>query len=149
MKGKTHDLNHDLTFSAHSTINCVCHSIRSMIRVYNFDFRQKVRSHFLVNHEWHLKRFHKFFLKRLMFFRISIWIYKWKGCPNGIRVNEEKVEMVCLLNYLSFLHFLEMLCQRDLTLHFSKNRFSNSNPLRLQRVIGIRVATRKPVEVRA
>ena len=38
MKGKTHDLNHDLTFSAH-TINCVCHSIRSMFRVlgiYNF-----------------------------------------------------------------------------------------------------------------
>ena len=33
MKGKTHDLNHDLT------INCVCHSIRSMFRVlvlYNF-----------------------------------------------------------------------------------------------------------------
>ena len=38
MKGKTHDLNHDLIFSAH-TINCVCHSIRSMFRVlgiYNF-----------------------------------------------------------------------------------------------------------------
>ena len=38
MKGKTHDLNHDLTFSAH-TINCVCHSITSMFRVlglYNF-----------------------------------------------------------------------------------------------------------------
>ena len=38
MKGKTHDLNHDLTFSAH-TINCVCHSIRSMFRllgIYNF-----------------------------------------------------------------------------------------------------------------
>ena len=38
MKGKSHDLNHDLTFSAH-TINCVCHSIRSMFRVlgiYNF-----------------------------------------------------------------------------------------------------------------
>ena len=35
---KTHDLNHDLTFSAH-IINCVCHSIRSMFRVlgvYNF-----------------------------------------------------------------------------------------------------------------
>ena len=35
MKGKTHDL----TFSAH-TINCLCHSIRSMFRVlgvYNFD----------------------------------------------------------------------------------------------------------------
>ena len=38
MKGKTHDLNHDLTFSAH-TINRVCHHIRSMFRVlgiYNF-----------------------------------------------------------------------------------------------------------------
>ena len=38
MKGKTHDLNNDLTFSA-NTINCVCHSIRSMFRVlgmYNF-----------------------------------------------------------------------------------------------------------------
>ena len=36
---KPHDLNHDLTVSAH-TINCVCHSIRSMFRVlgiYNFD----------------------------------------------------------------------------------------------------------------
>ena len=34
----THDLNHDLTFSAH-TINCVCHCTRSMFRVlgmYNF-----------------------------------------------------------------------------------------------------------------
>ena len=41
MKGKTHDLNHDLTFSAH-TINCVCHSIRSMFRVfgiYNVDYQ--------------------------------------------------------------------------------------------------------------
>jgi hypothetical protein len=42
VKGKPHDLNHDLTFSAHTinyTINCVCHSIRSMFRVlgtYNF-----------------------------------------------------------------------------------------------------------------
>ena len=38
MKGKTHDLNHELTFSAHK-IDCVCHSIRSMFRVlgiYNF-----------------------------------------------------------------------------------------------------------------
>ena len=38
MKGKTHDLNHDLTFYA-NIINCVCHSIRSMFRVlgmYNF-----------------------------------------------------------------------------------------------------------------
>ena len=35
---KNHDLNHDLTFYAH-TIKCVCHSIRSMFRVlglYNF-----------------------------------------------------------------------------------------------------------------
>ena len=41
VKGKTHDLNHDLTFYAH-TINCVCHSIRSMFRVlgiYNFALR--------------------------------------------------------------------------------------------------------------
>jgi hypothetical protein len=39
VKGKTHNLNHDLIFSAH-TINCVCHSIRSMFKVlgvYNFD----------------------------------------------------------------------------------------------------------------
>ena len=38
MKGKIHDLYHDLKFSEH-TINCGCHSIRSMIRVlgiYNF-----------------------------------------------------------------------------------------------------------------
>ena len=38
MKEITRDLNRDLTFSAH-TINCVCHSIRSMFRVlgiYNF-----------------------------------------------------------------------------------------------------------------
>ena len=42
VKGKTHDLNHNLTFSAH-TINCVCHSIRSMFRalgIYNFDSRE-------------------------------------------------------------------------------------------------------------
>ena len=40
---KTHDLNHDLTFYAH-TFNCVCHSIRSMFRVlgiYNFGFCKK------------------------------------------------------------------------------------------------------------
>ena len=40
---KTLDLNHDLTFSAH-TINCVCHSIRSMFRVlgiYNFGSKEK------------------------------------------------------------------------------------------------------------
>ena len=38
VKGKTHDLIHNLKFSAH-TINCVRHSIRSMFRVlgiYNF-----------------------------------------------------------------------------------------------------------------
>ena len=43
MKGKTHDLNHDLTFSAH-IINCVCHSIRSMfgvLGIYNFVFCTK------------------------------------------------------------------------------------------------------------
>ena len=42
MKGKTHDLNHDdLTFSAY-TINCVCHSIRSMfgvLGIYNFELK--------------------------------------------------------------------------------------------------------------
>ena len=40
---KTHGLNHDLTFSA-QTINCVCHSIRSIFRVlgiYNFVHHQK------------------------------------------------------------------------------------------------------------
>ena len=39
MKGKTHDLYHDLTFNAR-TNNCGCHSIRSMFRVlgvYNFE----------------------------------------------------------------------------------------------------------------
>ena len=44
MKGKTHDLNHDLTFYAH-TFNCVCHSIRSMFRVlgiYNFASDMKI-----------------------------------------------------------------------------------------------------------
>ena len=38
VKGETHALNHDLTFSAWK-INCVCHSIRSKFRVlgiYNF-----------------------------------------------------------------------------------------------------------------
>ena len=43
MKGKTQDLDHDLTFSAHA-INCVCHSIRSMFRVlgiYNFAPQRK------------------------------------------------------------------------------------------------------------
>ena len=42
-ESKTHDLNHDLTFSAH-TINCMCHSIRSMFRVlgvYNFEHHLK------------------------------------------------------------------------------------------------------------
>ena len=33
VKEKTHDLNHNSTFSAH-TIDCVCHSIRSMFRVH-------------------------------------------------------------------------------------------------------------------
>ena len=43
MKLTTHDLSHDLTFSAH-IINCVCHCIRSMFRVlgiYNFDSKYK------------------------------------------------------------------------------------------------------------
>ena len=41
---KTHDLNHDLKFSAY-TISCVCHSIRSMFRVlgtYNFGYDLKI-----------------------------------------------------------------------------------------------------------
>ena len=49
MKGKTHDLNHDLISYAH-TINCVCHSIRSMFRVlgvYNFDKAQQVQKYAL------------------------------------------------------------------------------------------------------
>ena len=33
---KTHDLDPDITYSAH-TINCVCHSIRSMFRVCTWD----------------------------------------------------------------------------------------------------------------
>ena len=47
MKGKTHDLNHDFKFSAH-TINCVCHSIRSMFRVlgiYSFASQPNHTSH--------------------------------------------------------------------------------------------------------
>ena len=45
VKGKTHDLNHDLTFSAHA-INFVCQSIRSMFRVlgiYNFGLPDKIQ----------------------------------------------------------------------------------------------------------
>ena len=45
-RSKTHDLNHDLTFSAH-TINCVCYNIRSMFRVlgiYNFDWNTKTET---------------------------------------------------------------------------------------------------------
>ena len=45
MKGKTHDLNHDLTFYAH-TFKCVCHCIRLMLGVlgvYNFAIRTEVR----------------------------------------------------------------------------------------------------------
>ena len=37
-ESKTHDLNHDLYFTAH-TFNCVCHRIKSIFRVlgvYNF-----------------------------------------------------------------------------------------------------------------
>ena len=43
VKGKTHDLNHDLTFSAH-TINCVCHSIRSMFRVLGIYICESMKS---------------------------------------------------------------------------------------------------------
>ena len=44
---KTHDLNHNLTFSAH-TINCVCHSIRSMFRVLGmFNFAQSSEFSFI------------------------------------------------------------------------------------------------------
>ena len=45
-KMNNHDLNHDLTFYAH-TFNCVCHSIRSMFRVlgmYNFVLGMQTRS---------------------------------------------------------------------------------------------------------
>ena len=44
VKGKTHDFNHDLAFSAH-TINCGCHSIRLMFRVlgmYQFGLMIKI-----------------------------------------------------------------------------------------------------------
>ena len=44
-KRKTHDLNHELTFSAH-TINCVCHSIRSMFRVLGIYIFDKVFHNF-------------------------------------------------------------------------------------------------------
>jgi hypothetical protein len=50
VKGKTHDLNHDLTFSAH-TIKSVCHSIRSMFRVifiYNIVCFMKIRKTLIV-----------------------------------------------------------------------------------------------------
>jgi hypothetical protein len=46
VKGKNHDLKHDLTFSAH-TINCVCHSIRAIFRVlgiYNFGLDKRKAS---------------------------------------------------------------------------------------------------------
>ena len=47
VKGKTYDLNHYLTFSAH-TINCVCHSISLMFRVlgvYNFVAKLKIQEY--------------------------------------------------------------------------------------------------------
>jgi hypothetical protein len=58
---KTHDLNHDLTFSAH-TFNCVCHSKRSMFRVlgiYNFGFMQEkeLKGDFLKKPSWELISF--------------------------------------------------------------------------------------------
>ena len=50
MKGKSHDLNHDLTFSAH-TINYVCHSIRSMFRVLGvYNFVQSANLQFILSH---------------------------------------------------------------------------------------------------
>ena len=44
-----HDLNHDLTFYAH-TFKCVCHSIRSMfgvLGVYNFEARAEIKKYFV------------------------------------------------------------------------------------------------------
>jgi glycine cleavage system regulatory protein len=45
LKSETNDLNHDLTFSAH-TIKCECHSIRSMFRVLGiYNFSASSRTH--------------------------------------------------------------------------------------------------------
>ena len=53
MKGKTHDLNHDLTFSAH-TINCVCHSVRLMFRVLGiYDFGRWIKRLKVGLKKWH------------------------------------------------------------------------------------------------
>ena len=83
MKGKTHDLNHDLTFSA-QTINCVCHSIRSMFRVldiYNFGThvayevnRNKIIAALSLNKTQNPKVAitHKFLKSFLGFIRISL-----------------------------------------------------------------------------
>ena len=56
MRGKTHDLNRDLTFSAH-TINCVRQSTGSIFRVpgiYNFEEGEKKKKieevNFLYSH---------------------------------------------------------------------------------------------------
>ena len=81
MKGKTHDLNHDLTFYAH-TIKCVCHNIRSMFRVlgiYNFESNPKCNFH----HTWYqeeriviisnVKPFHKTQHISLLHLQKKIW----------------------------------------------------------------------------
>ena len=96
MKGIIHDLNHDLTFSAH-TINCVWHSIRSMFRVlgiYNFELLIKrpicIMSSF--DYDWqiieghglwqHFCLSHTFSFKTLMisplviFHQVNIFWYK-------------------------------------------------------------------------
>ena len=66
MKGKTHDLNQDLIFSAH-TFNCVCHSIRSMFRVlgiYNFGCTIKLNLNlsYYVMQKKRKKKFNKFII---------------------------------------------------------------------------------------
>ena len=74
MEGKTHDLNHDLTFSAH-TFNCVCHSIRSMFRVLGIDnFGDNSKQGYFFE-----KKLNKFFVEP---YKIKLFPAEYyRGCP--------------------------------------------------------------------
>ena len=109
MKGKTHDLNYDLKFSA-QTINFVCHSIRSMFRylvyiLYNFWVNPKMT---------------------LWLFRNSVFYY----ITLRMRINIKRTSCFALNHqkgkWKKAIHF--RIKSHTLIQHFNRRKLPNANP---------------------
>ena len=111
MKGKTHDLNHHLTFFAH-TINLLCHSISLMFRVlgiYNFGVLEKGRKETL-SYSFLVKLQTKYFQ----------WIYCIMSLVTGLSDNVWKI----VLNFL--LYDVKIANWRHIPLHLTLFKFSSA-----------------------